>query len=55
MTCRVRRGRTSHPAQCGEEWKMTRRLEVQRLRDWEGGDAINRNREVRGSSFRASR
>ena len=35
---------------------MTRRLEVQGLRDWEGGDAINRNREVRRrSSFRASR
>lgn len=56
VTGRARRGRTRYPAQCGEPWKMTRRFEVQSLKNWEGDDAFNRNREIRRRNrFRASR
>ena len=35
---------------------MTRRFEVLSLKDWEGDDAFNRNREVRRRNrYRASR
>lgn len=46
-------GQDRAPRQCGEELKMT---QVWSLRDWKGGGAINRNREVRRRrGFRAGR